>query len=241
MSTYTVRTEQFEGPLETLLNLIEKRKMLINDISLASVTEDYINHLKSLGHFPTEYTAQFILVASTLLLIKSKSLLPILSFTKEEQGDMEDLEKRLRAYKIIQETGKLLQEQFGTSILYSRRPRKEKMVVFAPSKDLCPENLFPALEDLLSKVPEKTKKVSTSVKKVITLEEMIQKLTERVSKTLKTSFSEFTGNTSEKVEVIVSFLALLELVKQGILDVAQEDKFSDISIESKQVSLPHYG
>ncbi len=241
MTEFLVRTEQFEGPLETLLTLIEKRKMLINDISLSAVTDDYITHLKSLGHFPTEHTAQFILIASTLLLIKSKSLLPILSFTNEEKGDMANLERRLRAFKIIQEAGFELRKRFGSNMLFSRTARKSIDIVFAPSQDLTPERLFPALEEMLKRVPVKTPRKSATIHTTVTLEEMIVKLTERVTQTLKTSFKEFTKDSTQKVDIIVSFLALLELVKQGTIKAEQEHRFSDIDIESHNVSLPHYG
>ena len=90
--SFTVKQQQFEGPLELLLDLIEKRKLFVSDIALAQVTDDYIAHIKSSTEFPIADSAQFILVASTLLLIKSKSLLPSLDLTTEEQADIKDLE-----------------------------------------------------------------------------------------------------------------------------------------------------
>jgi segregation and condensation protein A len=90
---YKVKTETFEGPLDLLLSLIEKRKLFINDISLAKVADDYVSHIQSLGNFPIADSANFILIASTLLLIKSKSLLPQLTLSEEEQTNVDDLEK----------------------------------------------------------------------------------------------------------------------------------------------------
>ena len=80
---YQVKTEGFEGPLELLLDLVEKRKLFINEISLATVADDYIAHLKSFEKLPVDFVSSFLIVASTLILIKSKSLLPTLDLTVE--------------------------------------------------------------------------------------------------------------------------------------------------------------
>src|ERR1700722_4197493 len=94
--SFSVRTPLYEGPLELLLDLIEKRKLLVNDISLAAVTEEYVSHVRAQTTFPVEAVANFIQIAATLILIKSKSLIPNLSLTEEEQTDINDLEERLR-------------------------------------------------------------------------------------------------------------------------------------------------
>ena len=96
---FKIKTENFEGPLDLLLSLIEKRKMLINDISLAKVADDFIAHLQNKEQFPIKDTSDFLVIASTLLLIKSKSLLPTLNLTEEEKTDMHDLELKLKIYK----------------------------------------------------------------------------------------------------------------------------------------------
>ncbi len=89
--------------MELLLDFIEKRKLFINDISLSKVTDDFIGFLKEKSNFPLGLSANFILVASTLLLIKSKSLLPTLNLTSEEEANIEDLETRLKEYQRIKE------------------------------------------------------------------------------------------------------------------------------------------
>ena len=81
---FQIKTEAFEGPLDLLLALIEKRKLFISDISLAEVADDFIEYIKTFDEFPVDMTANFILIASTLLLIKSKSLLPSMTLTSEE-------------------------------------------------------------------------------------------------------------------------------------------------------------
>src|SRR3989344_7391616 len=93
---FKIKTEIFEGPLDLLLNLIEKHKVFINDVSLTKVTDDFINYIKSFANLPISHTANFILVASTLLLLKSRSLLPILELSPEEEQSITDLETRLK-------------------------------------------------------------------------------------------------------------------------------------------------
>ena len=99
MDEYLVNTHIFEGPLDTLLSLIEKRKLFISDISLAQVADDYISYVKGLENFPIADSAHFILIASTLVLIKSKSLLPTLTLSEEEEHSIDDLQARLREYQ----------------------------------------------------------------------------------------------------------------------------------------------
>src|SRR3989344_4122925 len=106
--SFTVKQEHFEGPLELLLDLIEKRKLFVSDVSLAKVADDYISYVKNLSEFPVADSAHFVLIASTLLLIKSKSLLPNLDLTTEEQVSIEDLEHRLRLYERMRKLSRSL-------------------------------------------------------------------------------------------------------------------------------------
>jgi segregation and condensation protein A len=96
-----VKTPIYEGPLEMLLELIEKRKLLINDISLAAVTDEYIARVNAMENLPVGETAEFVALAATLLLIKSRSLLPTLQLTDEGSRDIKELEYRLALYQLI--------------------------------------------------------------------------------------------------------------------------------------------
>jgi len=97
-SSYTVKTGVFEGPLDLLLDLVTKRKLFVNDVSLAQVTDDFIKYLEEHEEFPIGESAEFIVVASTLMLIKSRSLLPMIKLTDEEEESIHDLEDRLVVY-----------------------------------------------------------------------------------------------------------------------------------------------
>ena len=240
-SEYQVKTHIFEGPLDTLLLLIEKRKLFINDISLAQVADDYIAYIKSLEDFPIADSAHFILIASTLVLIKSKSLLPQLSLSEEEQHSIEDLEVRLREYQKYKALSKHLRERFGIHVEYLRLPSKEKIVVFTPDKNTSVNRIQETIRTVLSAIPKKELVPKAVVAKVISLEEMIESLTQRITSSLKMSFKDFAkiGKT-EKVNVIVSFLAMLELVKQGIIQVRQDKDFHDIEMQSEIIGIPKY-
>ncbi|HRH26824.1 MAG TPA: segregation/condensation protein A [Parcubacteria group bacterium] len=238
---YLVKTHIFEGPLETLLSLIEKRKLFINDISLAQVADDYIAYVKTLENFPLADSSHFILIASTLVLIKSKSLLPDLQLTPEEQEDIHDLEDRLKQYQKYKALSVHLKERFGIHIEYLRLPSKEKKIVFTPDINTSISKIFETVKSVIQNIPKKEFVPKAIVQKVISLEEMMTSLSERITKSFKMSFKDFSGHgKAEKVNVIVSFLAMLELVKQGIINVRQDADFQDIEMETQSVGVPRY-
>jgi len=250
-SDFQVKTGEFEGPLELLLRLVEKRKLFINDISLAQIADKYISHIKEIQNFPVKDVANFIVVASTLILIKSKSLLPNLELTLEEEASIEDLEERLRQYKQAKELGKKIKERFGLHIIFPSQTRLS-VPVFSPHKEINSKNLLNAIQDIVGAFP-KTGKIENPkalVKKVVSLEEMINSLTERVKESFRMSFKDFAKNHSnlkggggdkdQKINMIVGFLAMLELVKTGLISVSQSYNFDDINMESQEVGLPRY-
>ncbi|MES2087378.1 MAG: segregation/condensation protein A [Patescibacteria group bacterium] len=241
MNAFTVKQKSFEGPLDVLLDLIEKRKLFINDISLAKVADDYLEHVKSLQNFPIADSANFVLIASTLVLIKSKSLLPTLELTTDEQGDIKDLERRLKIYKRIKELTAGIRERFGKEVSFSPEPRKVEPI-FSPDASMTTASFFAAIKDVLKNFPKVETLPKVLVQKVMSLEEMITHLTKRVSDSLRMSFKEFSkSDKANKVHVIVSFLAMLELVKQGVISVTQERHGDDILMETDKISIPDYG
>ncbi len=234
--SYTVKTGGFEGPFRLLLELVEKRKLFINDVSLAAVTEDYLTHINKLGGFPPAEISSFVVVASTLILIKSKSLLPSLNLTEEEESDIKKLEERLRLYELFTKLGANIKTNFGKNMIFAAQERKNRVLVFLPDNQITKQSMMGFARSCLGGMPKKVLLPEVEVRKVINIEEIIDKLTERIQKSMQTSFKDFAGkatNREEKVFVIVSFLAMLELVRNGILDALQEDNEADIII-SKQ-------
>ncbi|MBU6323718.1 MAG: segregation/condensation protein A [Patescibacteria group bacterium] len=237
---FTIRTPSYQGPFELVLDLIEARKLLVNDLALAEVTDDYIRHVREQAAFPVEETANFIQIAATLLLIKSKSLIPDLSLTEEEQGDVQDLERRLAVYKAVREAAAALARIFDKHPLYAAGERVPEPF-FAPSRDLSMDALADALSALLAAREAVEQLPEARVKPMVSIEEMMDRLSERVQGALSVSFKEFSRGAKERVEVIVSFLALLELVKQGAVAAEQQEDFGDIRITNSTAAVPKYG
>ena len=237
---FSVKTPAYEGPLELLLDLIESRKLLVNDISLASVTDEYVAHIRGQATFPMEAVAHFIQIAATLILIKSKSLIPDLTLTEEEEADIHDLEERLRVYEKVREAARALSQMFGRKVLLPRGEQSPE-AVFAPSEDLTKDALASALAEAISAMEKKEKLPEARIRPMVTIEEMMDRLAKRVQSSINLSFKEFSAGTKDRIEVIVSFLALLELVKQGAVEISQRETFADIHIHNTQTSVPRYG
>ncbi|PCI30124.1 hypothetical protein COB52_01825 [Candidatus Kaiserbacteria bacterium] len=238
MADFTLELEGFRGPLGLLLDLIEREKLRVNDVSLAKVSDDYIEYIQDRSEIPLSQTSQFIVVASTLLLIKSRSLLPTLELSEEEDEDIRDLEKRLKLYREVRRATKLIRNRWGKKFfLPTFRPIEIK---FSPGSDITKENLHLSLKNALDALPSFDKAPTAKVSKEISLEEMIENLTERIRSAASSSFNKITEKAS-KIEGIVNFLALLELVKRGTLSVTQDEHFSDIDFDNEEVDTPHYG
>ena len=242
-----VKTPVYEGPLDLLLELIEKRKLLINDIALAAVTEEYIARVNSMESMPMGETAEFVALAATLLLIKSRSLLPLLSITEEESKDIKELEYRLGLYQLIKEASRALNKQLEEPMLYEGTGPLFKPM-FIPDESVTLQSLRDAAQTLIAGFPQYLVLPKVQVKTVISIEDMIDRLRDRVTSAMRLSFKEFarstgsgqTGVNIERGDIIVSFLALLELVKQGIIRATQEGEHGDITLESDSVSTPSY-
>ena len=240
-TNFIIETEAYQGPFEVLLELIEARKLLVNDLALARITEDFITHLRSQAAFPVEETANFIQIAATLLLIKSKSLIPDLTLTQEESADVDDLKRRLEAYEKVRDAARELARIFGKTVLFPAGEHPPEPS-FAPARDLSKETLETALARVLTAREAVEELPEARVKPLVTIEEMMDRLAKRVERAMTLSFSEFAGDVKEKVEIIVSFLALLELVKQGAVAAEQYDLYGDIRISHTAVSaVPRYG
>lgn len=230
-----IKTPVYEGPLDLLLELIERRKLLINDISLASVADDYIAKVNSMPQLPVGEVAEFIALAATLLLIKSRSLLPTLQLSDEESQDIRELEYRLALYQLVKEAARGLNSRLNEPYLHEgRMPGPEPL--FIPDPAVTVASLREAAATLMQGFPQMLALPKVEVKKILTLEEMIERMSARISAAFRMSFREFSGK--EKGEVIIGFLALLELVKQGMIRANQTTEHGDITMESDKVATP---
>src|SRR5450756_1552689 len=166
---FNIKTDAYEGPFEVLLDLIEARKLLVNDLTLANITEDFIQHVRAQEAFPVAETANFIQIAATLLLIKSKSLIPDLTLSEDENADVEDLKRRLLAYEKVRDASRELTRIFGKTMM-AAEGRRGIEPVFAPSNDLSANALAEALARVLSAREAVEELPTARVKPLVTIE-----------------------------------------------------------------------
>lgn len=231
---YNVKLPKFEGPLELLLELIEKEKMAINELSLAKVADQYLEFLRNSENIHLENLVDFLSVASRLILIKSRTLLPTLTVSDQEEEEIKDLEQQLREYKKFKEVS----SKIGRMVrlhrhMFSKEGFKGVKSVFYPPENINKYDLKKQFAGVLSQIPVLEKLSEEMVEDVITLEEKIQDLAVTIRKRVEISFSELVSQSSDKIEVIVSFLAMLEMVKQRIVDVEQGALFEEIKLSMK--------
>lgn len=240
-SNFSISTKVFEGPLSLLLDLIEKRKLLINEISLSQVTNDFLEFVSILEEKDLYKITEFLSIASTLILIKSKSLLPQLDLNPEETDEIEDLELRLRLLQIFKRASKDIKDLFGKNKEYSRLNIKKQVIVFSPTEQIDVLKMKWFIDQVLHNLPKTERKPEKRISKTISLEEMMNKVINRVRQNMTISFKTLSKEHKEKKNVIISFLAILELVKLGNVEANQHSTFDDILVESKEPGIPSYG
>jgi len=230
---YKIKIEKFEGPLDLLLQLIEEEEMDVTQVSLAAVTDQYLGYLNDNNDIPTEELADFLVVAAKLLLIKSKSLLPNLEIDDEEATD---LENQLKMYKEYHDASKVLQQIINKKhFLFSRERSAVTMdKVFNPPSSLNNDKLHQFFVDVLSELEPWVNLPTEVIKKTISIKERILNIREIISHEANLSFNNLLKTAKDKTEVIVTFLALLELVKQKTIAVVQDNIFEDIHVQKIQ-------
>jgi segregation and condensation protein A len=232
---YQVRTEKFEGPLELLAELIEKQKLDITEFSLAAVADEYLDFIRQNDAIHLEHLAEFLSVASKLILIKSRALLPMLKFSEEEEKEIKDLEQQLEEYKKYKEISIQLGKIANSGkICYSRGGYIGINSVFYPPADINAYDLKKYYLAVLSEIPVIEELQQEIVSDVVTLEERINHLESMLRAKVQSSFHEIVANAEEKIDVIVSFLAVLEMVKQRVIEVEQDSIFHDITLRIKE-------
>jgi len=231
---YNVKIEQFEGPLDLLLELINKEKMDITNISLAQIADQYLDYLEKKEDINIVNLADFLTVAAKLILIKSKALLPLLDLSNEEEEEIFDLEKQLEEYKkfklIAIEVEKIFNDKKQS---FSRDNFLEIEPQFAPPVGIGAQELAAIYEDILGQIPVLEKLEEERITRVISLKERIDSLREMLSTKVEMTFSEIIKKGGDKVEVIVSFLAVLEMVKRRIVVVEQGEMFYEIKLKKR--------
>lgn len=231
---YVVKQQTFEGPLDLLLELIQKEKLSINEVSLAKVTEEYagiIEELSLKGEINRDELAEFLVFAGELLLIKSRSLLPGYAATAEEETSIEELEQRLETLKKMKEFARMFGE-LGRArrFIFSREAYSGLESLFYPPERLKLISLAEAFLKVYDTLPKIEKLAEENIRRIISLEEKIRELQAILAERVERAFSEIIKSGKEKIDVIVSFLALLELAKQRLVELRQDKAFGEIRI-----------
>ncbi len=235
-------TAKFSGPLGLLLSLIESEQMDITEINLAKIADEYVAYVREAKNIGPEELADFLVVAAKLLFIKSKALLPYL-FTDEEEEEGDDLEKQLRMYKeFIEASGRIkdiiAQERFLflPPIIKSRRVQSS-LPTFSPPAKLTIEILAEQFQKIIADLAKRQEKKlpEKRLEPKMNIDEKISLIRKMLLDKIRINFSKLLKTAVNKTEMIVSFLAVLELAKQKELIFEQDELFSEIHITSNKI------
>jgi len=238
MNNYELKLEQFSGPIEKLLELIEERKMEITELSLAEVTADFLKYIDK--GVDSRILADFIVVASRLLLIKSKALLPDFKLTSEEEKDIKDLENHLRFYAEFKPAMGYLKKVWEQNNISISRPLFfGRQAFFYPAENIEINELHKLVKGIFETFQQLTEKSQVIKSSLITLEEKIEEIMSRLGPARLNDGSRsggpdlnFTKLAKEKPrsEIIVLFLAVLHLLAKQLIKVEQKNRFEEITI-----------
>jgi segregation and condensation protein A len=228
----TFKLPRFEGPLDLLLHLIKRDEIDIHDIPIARITQQYLQYIELMRLLDLDVAGEFLVMAATLMRIKAKMLLPLPSTREEEdEGDpREELVQRLLEYRLYKEASEGLQVREGV-----RRSQHERGQV--PSEDdagplpLAPATLFDllgALQRVMARTPERV--VYSVQTEAYDVEDKMSLIARTVAEEGRLLFSEVMRRATARMEIIVSFMALLELIKLGTVRCVQDVNFDDILI-----------
>ncbi|MBS3903594.1 MAG: segregation/condensation protein A [Anaplasmataceae bacterium] len=239
MTSYELQLNTFRGPLEKLLELIEKRELDITAISLAAVTDDFVKYVRSLADVPPALLADFISVASQLLLLKSRALLPSLPLTEEEEKEILGLEERLRIYQELRhafrgishlwKNGQRLHGRNYLPTIFLRDASQEGHCY--PGKTTTLETIESSTANVISLLLRVKEETETIKEKIVRLEDKMIEIVNRLQGLGKTKMHHL-AQSGNKSELIVIFLALLHLAREQTIELEQDGQFSDIMVAS---------
>ncbi|MCX6784964.1 MAG: ScpA family protein [Candidatus Komeilibacteria bacterium] len=225
---YSVKVGEFEGPLDLLLQLVENEELSITEVALSKVTEQFLAVVEA-SSLPTEELADFLLVAAKLLLLKSQALLPELAGEVEEAGSLANqlkiYQQYYRASKVVE--ARLKEQQFCYA---PRSPLQLLTVQFRPPQGLTVEQLGNLFARLIAGLKPLVQLPQIMINRTISLSEKISRIWLLVKDKARLGFQHLVSSSTDKTELIVTFLAILELTKQKQIAVEQTGLFSEITI-----------
>lgn len=234
---YPIKIGSFEGPLDLLCHLVDKNKMNINEIKINDITDQYIEYINAMSQINLDITSEFVLMASTLLHIKSKSLLPIQREDEEEITE-EQLIQKIIEYKKYKEITKSLRELYD---IYSKRfyklPDKIKLQNRKIEDNYSSELINLAYKELLERNDQKINKHSDNMEKIairenITISSKVKDIFKELLRKPQFIFNKLCSlNKYNKIETVVAFNGILELAKRNKIEAEQEKLFGDIVVK----------
>ncbi len=245
MESINVHLEAFEGPFDLLFHLIEKNEIDIYDIPIAQLTEQYIAFLEQAEYKNMDGMSEFLLMAATLIEIKSKLLLPKQKQEQQQQDPREELVNKLLEYKKFKEITEDFKKREETAalVLYKEADKAVEKLKQSNKQDLdldkflCGitlDNLYEAFTEVMKRRETKVDRVRSSFKSVerdlYTIDEKIDYIRDLLILRPSVSFYTIFRPKAVKMEIVVTFLALLELIKMKEVSVSQKETFSEILI-----------
>jgi len=225
--------EQFNGPLDLLVQMINEEKLDITEVSIGSIADQFINYIKSSPDINPEEVADFLAVAAKLLLIKSKTLLPYL-VREEEEEEIKDFANQLKIYKDFLEASKKIEEILEEKKFMHAREFNKKMltenVVFYPPKNVNKALLKNSFKEIIGRLKIEEKLEENNLEKAVSIEDKMLKIQSLLKKLNSLNFNNLLEEQITKIDIIVSFLAMLELMKQRSVIVKQGRLFDSIQI-----------
>ncbi len=232
--SYSVSTPVYEGPLDLLLQLIERSELDITKLSLALVTDQYLDYLHGIEDRSPDEVSAFLVIAARLVQIKSEAILPrppIRMIGEEDPG--ESLVEQLRAYKRYKQIAQLLghreEEEYRTFLRLAPPPQITASLDFG---EIDIEQFYNAAQRILGIPPEKPALASIVASPKITIREKIGLINKSFQKKQQVPFYSLINDFQSRIEIVVTFFAVLELVKRNLLQVYQEGLFGKIVLES---------
>jgi segregation and condensation protein A len=238
---YQVRLPAFEGPLDLLLHLIEKRQLEITTVSLVAVTDQFIEYLRAWPDPPLARLADFITMASRLLVIKSRSLLPRTNRPEDDaeiaeaQADAEELRRNLLEYKLAKEIATMLHQRADAGLQSFARTAPpqdvEATIVYTPPK-LVGLNVSALAAAFRRVLAENTAETPAELPlPVVTVAEKIAEIEARLALEPTLSLADLLAGQTRRIVIVVTFIAVLELWHLHRIAVRQDDLFADVTIE----------
>jgi len=226
---FEVKLETFDGPLHVLLELIQGQELPITEVSLGAVTEKYLEYMNR-QEVPPDELADFLVVATKLLLLKSQAILPI---EVEPEEDPSTLALQLRLYKEFVDASRTLEERFDSTLWAFGRatPDVVRLNIGEVATNLRIEDLREAFAGLLKRLEPFFRLQTAALERVVSVKERLQEIHEAILSRTKMTFRQIASAGKSKVDIVVSFLALLELVKQRAVQVIQSGVFDEIEIK----------